>query len=262
MFHQCSYGVLLARVGILQVDVLNGFAMDFEQLNQTGWAKTYLLADLEKKVAALIDPVFDFMEDYLTLLKDRGLSLQVAFATHTHADHITACYSLREKTGCEYVMWKDTACLGVSRYIGEDEVLMIGSIPIKAHHVPGHTNDHVLLESPMHLFTGDFLFTGEGGAGRDDLPSGRLHAHWESLQKLVYLDGDLLVCTGHEPPGTEFQTLDWNRKNNPLLSMNSYAEYEAWQLKVTAGLGSVSKIKTALPANLFAEIPDEIPWMN
>jgi hypothetical protein len=27
-------------------------------------------------------------------------------------------------------------------------------------------------------------------------------------------------------------------------------------------LGSVSKIKTALPANLFAEIPDVIPWME
>jgi len=26
--------------------------------------------------------------------------------------------------------------------------------------------------------------------------------------------------------------------------------------------GSVSKIKTALPANLFAEIPDEIPWLS
>jgi hypothetical protein len=44
--------------------------------------------------------------------------------------------------------------------------------------------------------------------------------------------------------------------------MNSFEEYSAWQEKVTAGLGSVSKIKTALPANLFAEIPEEIPWMN
>ncbi|MBP77756.1 MAG: hypothetical protein CL926_00620, partial [Deltaproteobacteria bacterium] len=72
----------------------------------------------------------------------------------------------------------------------------------------------------------------------------------------------LLVCTGHEPPGTAFQTLDWNRENNPILGMKSFDEYEAWQQKVTAGLGSVSKIKTALPANLFAEIPDDIPWMN
>ena len=248
--------------GIVQVHVSNRCFMEFEQLNESGWAKTYLLADTESKIAALIDPVFDFMDTYLKMLEQRGFSLGFAIATHTHADHITACYSLREKTGCEYVMWKDTACLGVSRYLNEEEVLMIGSIPLTAHHVPGHTNDHVVLESPSHLFTGDFLFTGDGGAGRDDLPSGRLMAHWESLRKLEPLSGNLLVCTGHEPPGTAFQTLDWNRENNPILGMKSFDEYEAWQQKVTAGLGSVSKIKTALPANLFAEIPDDIPWMN
>ena len=29
-----------------------------------------------------------------------------------------------------------------------------------------------------------------------------------------------------------------------------------------AKLGSVSKIKTALPANLFGEVPDHIPWLS
>ena len=58
------------------------------------------------------------------------------------------------------------------------------------------------------------------------------------------------------------QTLEWNRTNNPVLTMTSFEEFEAWQMKVTAGLGSVSKIKTALPANLFAEIPDIIPWLE
>jgi hypothetical protein len=81
------------------------------------------------------------------------------------------------------------------------------------------------------------------------------------LKKLELLDGELLVCTGHDPPETVMQTLDWNRANNPVLTMTSFEQFEAWQNKVTAGLGSVSKIKTALPANLFAEIPDVIPWM-
>ena len=44
--------------------------------------------------------------------------------------------------------------------------------------------------------------------------------------------------------------------------MNSYDEYEAWQIEVSAGLGAVSKIKTAVPANLFAEIPEHIPWLD
>jgi hypothetical protein len=47
-----------------------------------------------------------------------------------------------------------------------------------------------------------------------------------------------------------------------VLKMTSFAEYEAWQTEVTAGLGSVSKIKTAVPANLFAEVPETIPWLD
>ncbi|MDE0870248.1 MAG: MBL fold metallo-hydrolase [Candidatus Poseidoniaceae archaeon] len=236
--------------------------MHFEQLNQSGWAKTYLLVDSDTQMAALVDPVYDFMNEYLALIETRNLSLHYAIATHTHADHISACSSLRERTGCEYVMWKDTACLKVSKYLQEGEALMLGSTPLKIHHVPGHTNDHVLIEGPSHLLTGDFLFTGQGGVGRDDLPSGELFSHWESLKKLEQLDGTLLVCTGHEAPGTIMQTLAWNRTNNPVLKMTTFEQFETWQKKVTADLGSVSKIKTALPANLFAEIPDVIPWME
>ena len=44
--------------------------------------------------------------------------------------------------------------------------------------------------------------------------------------------------------------------------MDTYEEYAKWQEETSAGLGYVSKIKTALPANIFAEIPDDIPWMN
>ena len=236
--------------------------MHFEQLNQSGWAKTYLLVDSDTQMAALVDPVYDFMNEYLALIETRNLSLHYAIATHTHADHISACSSLRERTGCEYVMWKDTACLKVSKYLQEGEALMLGSTPLKIHHVPGHTNDHVLIEGPSHLLTGDFLFTGQGGVGRDDLPSGELFSHWESLKKLEQLDGTLLVCTGHEAPGTIMQTLAWNRTNNPVLKMATFEQFETWQKKVTANLGSVSKINTALPANLFAEIPDVIPWME
>ncbi|MBL6882322.1 MAG: hypothetical protein ISR08_04935, partial [Candidatus Poseidoniaceae archaeon] len=65
----------------------------------------------------------------------------------------------------------------------------------------------------------------------------------------------------HEPPSTTLQTLGWNRIHNPILSMKSLEEFTIWQNKSVENLGSVSKIKVALPANIFAEIPDEIPWL-
>ena len=238
------------------------FTMRVEQLNSEGWAKTYLLIDDSSDDVIIIDPVYDFSEHYLQMMEQNGWNLIMSIATHTHADHITACFSLKEKTECEYVMWESTASLGVSRYVNESSKINFSNHEMRFHHVPGHTQDSMLVEIGNYVFTGDFLFTGEGGVGRDDLPSGRMEDHWNSLSVLSKLSGELIVCTGHEPPGTEMQTLDWNRKNNPILNMKSSEEYFHWQIESAKQLGYVSKIKVALPANIFGEIPEEIPWLK
>ena len=103
--------------------------MRFEQLNEGVWAMTYLLVDETTMQAALVDPVYDYIDSYIEKLQQDNLTLRYAIATHTHADHITACFNLRDATGCEYVMWNDTACLGVSKYVDEQEQLMLGDHP-------------------------------------------------------------------------------------------------------------------------------------
>ena len=236
--------------------------MRVEQLNEEMWAMTYLIVCEETKLATLVDPVWDNLSDYLSLLEEEGLSLAYAMATHTHADHITGCFQLAEMTDCEYVMWNDTPSLGVTIYVDEETSISMGSIDFHFHHSPGHTGDSMIIECGDYIFTGDFLFTGEGGVGRDDLPSGRPHLHWQALDVLERFSGEVLVCTGHDPPGTEMQTMAWNRENNHVLKMETYDEYAKWQEETAANLGYVSKIKTALPANIFAEIPEEIPWME
>jgi hypothetical protein len=47
-----------------------------------------------------------------------------------------------------------------------------------------------------------------------------------------------------------------------VLSMSGFEEFAAWQQATSEKLGSVSKIKTAIPANLFGEVPDRIPWLD
>jgi len=236
--------------------------MRVQQLNNEMWAMTYLVVCEESDSAVLIDPVYDNIESYLGLLDAEGLRLTHCIATHTHADHITGCFTLQEKTGCEYVMWEGTPSQGCSIHVDEDSVLEVGTVSFRFHHVPGHTSDSMIVECEGYIFTGDFLFTGSGGVGRDDLPSGRVHEHWNSLNVLERFSGTMLVCTGHDPPETEMQTLAWNRSNNPVLQFNNFEEYANWQKDTTAGLGYVSKIKTALPANLFAELPETIPWLD
>ena len=236
--------------------------MRVTQLNEGMWAMTYLVVCEESNSATLIDPVYDEIDNYLSVMESEGLKLTHCIATHTHADHITGCFTLREKTGCDYVMWEDTPSQSCSIHVDEESVVEMGSVVFQFHHVPGHTNDSMIVECSGHIFTGDFLFTGDGGAGRDDLPSGRVHHHWNSLDALEQFSNEMLVCTGHEPPGTEMQTMGWNRENNPVLKFDTFEEYANWQETVSAGLGAVSKIKTALPANLFAEVPEDIPWLN
>ena len=236
--------------------------MLFEQLNQNGWAMTYLVVDEITKEAALIDPVYDFLNEYVERLNSDGLSLKYAIATHMHADHITACFSLQKQMGCQYVMWNSTASLGVDCYVEDEEKLMLGTVPIQFHHCPGRTADSMIVHVPGRIMTGDFLFNGEGGVGRDDLPGGRLEQHWDSLSVLNRFSGNTLVCSGHEPPGTEMMSLDWNREHNPILKMEDFEAFKQWQKASSEQLGAVSKIKIAVPANLFAEVPDVIPWMN
>ena len=63
--------------------------MRVEQLNEDMWAMTYLIVCDSTNKATLIDPVWDNLSDYLSLLEEEGLTLEYAMATHTHADHIT-----------------------------------------------------------------------------------------------------------------------------------------------------------------------------
>ena len=236
--------------------------MHVEQLNDSGWAMTYLLVDEASRKAALVDPVHDFLDRYLEVIEERGLTLVYAIATHTHADHITACFTLRDRLDCEYVMSHETASLGVTMHVDDEEKIMLGSVPIQFHFAPGHTNDSMIVHIPGHMMTGDFLFNGDGGVGRDDLPSGRVMVHWDALRVLERFDEYTVVCSGHDPPGTVMQSLEWNRANNPVLQMSSFEEFAEWQSKVSEQLGAVSKIKTAVPANIFGELPDRIPWLD
>ena len=233
--------------------------MQVEDIRPSGWACAYLVSNGED--AVLIDPVWDHIDHYVELLEQRSLTLIACMATHTHADHITACFSLSNQYDIPYIMWKDTPSLGVTLFVDESTKLNIAGMDFSFHHVPGHTQDSMIIEIDKHIFTGDFFFNGEAGVGRDDLPSGRLEEHWSSLKVLTRFSDDVLVCSGHEPPNTELQTLGWNRIHNPILSMESLEEFAVWQKNSVEKLGSVSKIKVALPANLFAEIPDEIPWL-
>lgn len=201
--------------------------MIFEQLNP-GDCKTYLIASNTTKEAILVDPLLGRVGDYLQLLAARGLRLTHLIDTHVHADHLSGAAALREKTGAAYLMHKNSVAKCVTQRVQDGESLQLGDIKIQFLHTPGHTKDSLTLIVGDRMLTGDFLFLGDSGAGRTDLPGGDSGDHYDAIQKLKNLPDSMIVYPGHDYHGREKSTLGEERKRNDRFAARTKSEYVQW----------------------------------
>lgn len=203
--------------------------MRFQQLNE-GPCKTYLA--VSGREAILIDPLLGREDRYLTEVHAQRLNLKAVIDTHTHADHLSACALLRDRTGAEHVVHSASRIREGSLRVTEGQRITLGDATLEILHTPGHTPDSMSLLAEGHLLTGDFLFLGEGGAGRTDLPGGDPGVHWDSLQKLKTLDCNLTILPGHDYRLSRPSTLAEERQRNPRLHPRSREAYVAWLQKL------------------------------
>lgn len=232
--------------------------MKFEQLNP-GACRTYLLSEEDKNQCVLIDPVIDHVGDYLELLKKRQLTLTHVVDTHTHADHISAGPSLKDATECEYVMQALAPPKCVTIRVKEGDELELAGRKAKVIETPGHTRDSISLVFEDMILTGDFLFLEDAGAGRDDLPGGNAKAHYDSIQKLEDLSGDLMVYPAHEYRHRKPSTLAVQREKNPHLQMASEEAFVMYidELK----LGPAEWMRDVLNANYKCAMDPNAAWI-
>jgi sulfur dioxygenase len=189
---------------------------------------TYLVADTDAAAALLIDPVSEKLTSYIQLLSDLGLQLKYAVDTHCHADHITALGELRDTTGCETLAGEPSEMTCVSRFFGDDDILQLGSITLRAIYTPGHTDDSYCLfldgEQPL-VFTGDTLLI--RGTGRTDFQNGSSEALYDSLfTKLLKLPDQTTVFPGHDYKGWTQSTILEERQSNPRLQVKNWQELD------------------------------------
>jgi glyoxylase-like metal-dependent hydrolase (beta-lactamase superfamily II)/rhodanese-related sulfurtransferase len=201
--------------------------MIFEQLNPQS-CKTYLIACERTRQAMLVDPILPRVGEYAKILADRGLTLSTVLDTHVHADHLSGCAALRDLTKANYVMHEAAAASCANRKVGDGTEIAIGDVRARVVHTPGHTKDSLTLVLADRILTGDFLFLGEGGAGRTDLLGGDPGDHWDSLQKLADFPDGMLVFPGHDYHCREHSTLGEERAKNDRLRRRPRAEYVAW----------------------------------
>jgi glyoxylase-like metal-dependent hydrolase (beta-lactamase superfamily II)/rhodanese-related sulfurtransferase len=196
------------------------------QLNE-GACRTYLVASAGARDAALVDPVLASTDRYLQVLHEEGWQLRWLIDTHTHADHLSGCRFLAERTGAEYAMHRKAGARHVSTRLSDGSTLKVGDVVLEAIETPGHTKDSLTLRVPGRVLTGDWLFI--GGAGRTDLPGGDPGEHWDSLVRVIpSLDESTVVLPGHDYNGRTDSVLGVERRTNVHLQERSREEYVAW----------------------------------
>jgi len=254
--------------------------------SQTGsWS--YLLADTEKRVAAIIDPVWEFdpisgltdsgfIDQLLETAQSGGFRILWVLETHAHADHLTAAGYIREKTGARVVIGhnicsvqktfvqafnlQDVATDGsqFDRLVAEGDVLELGSLKIRVMETPGHTNDSVTYLVGNAAFIGDTLFAPSYGTARCDFPGGDAGRLYDSIQRIHLLPDDTRLFLCHDYPAEGAQPVSMvpvadSRRHNTHVNLNTSREaFVTMRTERDSGLGLPRLIMPSVQVNIRA----------
>ncbi len=188
----------------------------FEQI-RTGGDRNfgYLIGDREARVAAVVDPSND-PKAVIRRAEEQGLRVEYIINTHGHSDHTNGNSKAQKLTGAKIVAFQGSS---VVPEIGatDGQVLDVGSLALELIHVPGHTDDHILvyLEQQKVVVTGDHLFVGKiGGTGTE----AAARAEHASLTKnLERFPDDVTIWPGHDYGCRPSSTIGIEKMVNPFL---------------------------------------------
>lgn len=224
-------------------------ALIFERIQTEGIAElSYLLGDDSDGVAAVFDPTPD-VDKYVTLAREKKLSITHIFETHIHADLVSGSLELCARVGSAKVYCSHE---GDARYGFDHERLKagykftFGKAIITVRHTPGHTPEHVSYEiaekdhpdTPWGVLTGDSLFV--SSAGRPDLLGS---SETEELTKKLFetlrgyylaLPDSVVIHPAHahgSPCGADIgdrleSTIGYERKFNSYLQITDFEKFK------------------------------------
>jgi glyoxylase-like metal-dependent hydrolase (beta-lactamase superfamily II) len=222
----------------------------FEQVRVPRGCLGYVIADLETRLAAIVDPELEMVEPMIDLIFEHGLRLAYIIDTHTHADHVTGARDLKCKTIAKLVMHEEAPSGAVDIRVEDGDRLHLGSLPLKFLHTPGHAKDLVSILLPGRILTADALLI--GSCGRTDLLNGSAVRQYHTLYHTYKsLPDELEVWPGHDYKGRNSSTLGDEKQNNPKMLFDSEEEFvEFMDLENPKRLDPVEHLAEALKANM------------
>lgn len=182
--------------------------------------------------AAIVDPTFRLQEIFAHA-EEAGQSIRDVVITHGHGDHIGGI--------------EEAVALGATRIFApellvasgrldavQDKLIVVkdgtvfeaGGLHHRALHTPGHQPEHMcyVVEKAQLLVSGDTLFI--DSCGRTDFPGGDTQAMFESQRRLAALEGDPLVCGGHNYGHVPCEGLGAQKERNPALSTKDWDQFQ------------------------------------
>ena len=220
----------------------------FPELNR-GKCKTYLVACEHTRKALLIDPVRENISRYLAFLAYQQLRLDGIVDTHTHADHPTASFQLRELTQARLIMHRRAPVPAVDQHVEQGDTIEVGDSALKVLYTPGHTPDSISLYAGDRVYTGDVLLI--GGTGRADFAGGDAGQQYDAItQKLFALPDETLVYPAHDYRGNTHSNIGQEKKTNPRIAGRTREQYVA--LMASLNFPMPDKIQEVLQPNQSA----------
>jgi hydroxyacylglutathione hydrolase len=202
----------------------------------------YLIGCRETGEAAVVDPAWD-VPAILKLSEESGLRIRHILLTHGHPDHVNGVQQLLEKTDATLHIHRDEVDYlrrvadffgmnagflegdGTNLSIAEEGTeLLIGRVPVRFVHTPGHTPGSQCFLVENSLVSGDTLFV--NACGRVDLPGGDPEKMWWSLnRRLAGLDDSTLLYPGHNYADRNTSSIGEEKRNNPYMRFEVLSEF-------------------------------------
>ena len=192
----------------------------------------YIGINEETKECFIVDPA-TCPPEFVSYIKNAGLTVKAVLLTHGHFDHIMGLDALlkefpvpvyaheaerdvleSEQLNSSASMLGQPYSFSGADFVTNRQELRIAGFEIRVIYTPGHTIGGCCyyIEKEKALFSGDTLF--RGSVGRTDLPTGSMGQLVSSVRdRLFVLPDDTKVYPGH----MEETTIGYEKKYNPFI---------------------------------------------